>query len=772
MKLPVYQFSYFAKAALFSFGLIMGMLALVPRGFSQEHKIDSLKKLINSTADRTAKADLLYQLSYEYIVIDLDEALRNALSSQGLAYEIGDSLRIVKASLVISSAFRRLEQIDNAIIEAKRGLEISTRNNFLTERKILLNSLAIAHSLKAEYDQALGYHFQSLIMREESGTKAEVSITLNNIGFVYFKLKNYEKALEYYLKSLELKLSEKDLHDLDKLYINIGLCNIHLKNFEVALESIEKGFKTCSPNCTEEILIEGDFGKGVAYFNLSEFDKAKKHFLSSASQAKSSDLRRWEAENLIYLAKIALRTGNIEEAESLLRMGEKIAVNFKYNQLVLDYYKEFSKLYTQTSSFQNASIYQDKYIVLKDSLIGEELVKNIAKTQTQFEERENLRTIELKDEALARQRMLNLAIGTIAFLAALLVFVLYHNNKVRRRVNAKLTITNAKLEESNAKLNETNAKLAESNEKLNQANVKLAETNAKFAETNTKLSEANSIIESQNKQLQSHANKLQAEVNKATADLLVANTSLEKVNKELDNFIYKTSHDIRGPLASLKGMCNVALMDVKDQLALDYLQKLDETATKLNRILTRLLIINQINSAAIHPEPLDMDKVVDDIILLESKKGLPKGFQFKREIQRNMIFRSDDALIRIILENLIDNAIKFHNDSDRVVPFAHIKIFTEGPHMHIHVIDNGVGIALENPDKIFQMFTRASEKSGTGGLGLYLIKQAVTRLGGDVGLRLTPEAYTEFYATLPLELPKELTQPVKAEASEEIKARA
>ncbi len=411
----------------------------------------------------------------------------------------------------------------------------------------------------------------------------------------------------------------------------------------------------------------------------------------------------------VYLARIALKSGSINEAETLLKVGEKIAVEFKYNQLVLDYYKEFSRLYTTSNNFRDASIYQDKYIVLKDSLIGEELVKNIARTQTQFEERENIKTIALKEEALSRQRMLNLAIGTIAFLAALLVFVLYQSNKVKRRVNARL-------------------------------------------------SDANTIIAAQHQKLQLHANILQAEVNKATAELLVANKSLDRVNKELDNFIYKTSHDIRGPLASLKGMCNVALIDVNDELALKYLRQLNETATKLNRILTRLLIINLINNATLSPEPLDLDGIVDDTIRAETKKGLPARFTFKREIQRNMTIRSDDALIRIILENLIDNSIKFCNDSDRIEPFVLIKLFMDDMNLNIQVIDNGVGLAAVDPDTIFQMFTRASEKSETGGLGLYLIKQAANRLGGDVGLRLTENAYTEFYVTLPLEIPAKLLE--------------
>lgn len=703
-------------------------------GYSQDTLIDSLNNSLQESSGLN-KIDVLIELARANYFSNTQAALKYINEAHSLSIDSKNRFRIVKSSRIKAQVLRRLEKLEESI-EVYEQVYNQEKSNIGQDIEVdrelttILNGLGITYALLANYDKALEFHFQALILKEKEGDLSEISISLNNIGFVYFKLKDYEKALEYFLRSLDAKSEISDTFDLDRLYINIGVCHIHLNRFTDASEYIKKGFEVCGVNCTDEIILEGEFGLGVANFNLKDYSAARTHFMNSYNKAKSIEFKRWEAENLVYLARIDLIDNRYDEAKASLTEGESISSALKYNQLVLDHYKEFANLYRATQDYENAALYQNKYITLKDSLIGEELVKNIAKTQSQFEERENLRTIAQKDEALARQRMLNLAIGTIAFLAALLVFVLYHNNKVRRRVNARLSVTN------------------------------------------TKLAEANATIEAQNKQLQSYNDKLEAEVKKATADLLVANTSLEKVNKELDNFIYKTSHDIRGPLASLKGMCNVALMDVKDQLALGYLQKLDETATKLNRILTRLLIINQINSAAIHPEPLDMDKVVDDIILLESKKGLPKGFQFKRDIQRNMIFRSDDALIRIILENLIDNAIKFHNDSERVVPFVHIKIFIEGPNLHVHVIDNGVGIALENPDKIFQMFTRASEKSGTGGLGLYLIKQAVSRLGGDVGLQLTSEGFTEFYATLPLEIPKELTESSNEQESEAAKASA
>src|SRR5690606_10805656 len=163
---------------------------------------------------------------------------------------------------------------------------------------------------------------------------------------------------------------------------------------------------------------------------------------------------------------------------------------------------------------------------------------------------------------------------------------------------------------------------------------------------------------------------LDREVEKKTAELERVNLSHKQVNDELDNFIYKTSHDIRGPLASLKGMCNVALMDVTDPIALDYLKKLDATAERLNSILTRLLIINQINNSKLSVSRVDFARIIEDVLLLEKKRGLPQKLQIRKNIDPNISIQSDKELVRIVLENLIDNAIKFFNDAEQINSFV------------------------------------------------------------------------------------------------------
>jgi signal transduction histidine kinase/Tfp pilus assembly protein PilF len=680
------------------------LLLLSGSVFSQNAPIDSLLKFLPNSRD-AERADILYELAYEYIIVDVEQALTFSKASYSTAKDIGDSLRMVRAGRLMTSAFRRLEKIDSSIYAGVEAVEIASRNGLREEAKILYNSVAMAYSLKAEYDRALDYHFKSLVAREEGGNKSEISIALNNIGFVYFKLKNYEKALEYFEQSIALKREVNDKYDLDGMLINVGLCNIQLKKFQQALIAIMEGLSICGENCSDELVIEAEFGQGVANFGLEKFTEAERHFNKSLDLARRIENRRFQAENLVYLGRVYLKGNQFEKAQSYLSEAEAIAILSGYNQVRMDMYREFSNLYTLNEDFQQASFYQNKYIALKDSLISEELVKNIAKIQTQFEERKNIATIAEREESLTRQRMLNFAIGIIGGLSVLLVFVLYRSNVTRQRVNARLT-------------------------------------------------EAKAIIEQKNGELEIRAKNLKSEVDKATADLVVVNEALRKVNGELDNFIYKTSHDIRGPLSSLQGVCNVALLDVKDPLALDYLTKLNATATRLNSILTRMMVVNQVNNATIIPAIIKIEQVVNELELHQRKKGIPSGLVFKRDIQPDIAFQSDDNLIRIILTNLLDNAIKFYNDFSTDLPFVLTKVWVDIMGVHIHVIDNGLGLSETDPEKIFQMFSRASERSATGGLGLYLIKRAAGRLHGQVGLRKTPEGFTEFMVTLPLEIPE------------------
>ncbi len=683
----------------YSFALTLLIFAQV--GGQAQSRVDSLLEALTNVEDNQ-RFDVLFDIAYEYTGVENKKALEYSNRALEAAQVSRDSIKIIKASRIKASSLRRLEMIDEAIELAVTTLGAARRHGQINEINFLVNNLAISYTFKADYDKALNYNLEALILAEKQGNPREISMALNNIGLVYFKLRNYPTAIDYYNRSLQVKTDASDNYDLDILLVNLGLCYNQLKQYTEAERYIRRGLDVCKDNCRDALRISGLFALGVSAFGQSDYERALGHFLESYDISVATNYSRFQAENLVYLGKIYIKQNKFEDASEALKKAEHLASALAYNELLIDAYRQLSSLYNMTDDFRSAAEYQNKYILLKDSTYSEHLIDNIAKIQTKYAERENLATIAAKNEVIQRQRALNIAIVIIAILAALLVFVLYRSNRVKKKVNQAL-------------------------------------------------SEAKAIIEDQNRQLLSRNYTLNQELHDKNVELQKTNEQLQRVNEELDNFIYKTSHDIRGPLASLKGMCNVALMDVKDELALNYLQKLDITAEKLNTILTRLLIVNQINNSTLGHERIDFKSIVGDVLILEKKKGLPARLAINKHIEENIEYHSDQQFVRIILENLIDNAIKFYNDSVRVNPFVNIDITTQNHHVRIRVVDNGIGISQVHPDKIFQMFSRASERSQTGGIGLYITKTATEKLGGSVHLSTTQEGYTEFYVDLPLE---------------------
>lgn len=710
-KQPVYQIFNVRKHLI-----VIAISLLCTIASAQDQSIlllvDSLKAQIPAATD-TSKYNLTFKVAYELFDVNNQEAVLFAKQAFHLSLEIGDSLKIAKSGRLFGQLLRRVDKPDEAISQFLNILPVAERNHFVDEQKRILNALAVSYLYKAIYDKALEYNFRSLEIREREGNQKEISLALMNIGLVYYKMIDYEQAIEYNNRALEIKEKTNDTELLDDLLINMSLCYVRLKEYNKAQEFVNRGFRVCKGDCSDIVKVQGEYCLGVSFLNQNKYDVAASHFEKSYFLSKKIEDKRFQAENLYSLAEIELRNGKYEEAEKKLNETESLSRNAGYNQILINTYFSLSTLYNRIKDYQKASIYQSKYIHLKDSIYSEDLIKNLAKVQSAYLERVNLKTIDeqndvlkLKEQVIAKVRAQYFFILTIAILSLLLTFVFVRFNRIQQRTNVELAKAKREIESKNQVLELTNA-------------------------------------------------ELDARVNERTEELNRSNKSLQHVNDELDNFIYKTSHDIRGPLASLKGITNVAMLDVKDSLALDYLKKLDSSAEKLNTILTRLVIVNHINHATLHPERIDFKEMVNDILVLEKKKGIPHRMTISCDIQPEAHLISDKSVLRLAVENLIDNAIKFYSDTDRLDPFVKIEIQkSEASLVEIRVIDNGIGIQEDDQQKLFQMFMRASERSETGGIGLYLAKLATEKVAGQISFSVLENKLTCFSISLPSDLNK------------------
>ncbi|NOT76891.1 MAG: tetratricopeptide repeat-containing sensor histidine kinase [Cyclobacteriaceae bacterium] len=681
---------------------ICGFLTIGAHAQSYE-RIDSLKQILR-TAERDQRFEIQYALFREYLPIDRDQSLHYISDALEHALALGDSLGIVKASNGKGYIFEYDGNLKGAIVTFEYALEIARRNHYANQIKYILNNLANTHISAASYDKALNYNFESLKIREIEGNPDEIATSLNNIGLVYFGLKDYESALIYFDKSYQVKVKNKITYEFEQSLVNLGLVHNELGNYDKAEERLKEAVAICKTReCKPAVQLEVNQALGVSYLNQKNYTQSEFYFNLAMEFAQKSEIPEYTASNFYWLAKLKYSQQQMEQAVSFLEKSQEICVKMGYRNLTLLNYLLYSKIYADQNDFKMASSYQDRYIRLNEEIFNGDLIKNVSRIQSDYEERKNIKTIaekdeilELNQEVIGQQRTLNWLLITVIVLTSTLGFVIYRNYRGIKAVNEALA-------------------------------------------------SAKRIIEVQNQ-------LLDQQVQDKTKELIDTNESLVKVNDELDNFIYKTSHDIRGPLASLKGIVNLAMMDVKDDKALGYLSKLDLTAEKLNMVLTRLLIVNRINHAELKPETIHFESIIQEILTLEMKKGVPSKIRIEYDVEPEIELTSDREMVRLILENLIDNALKFYNESLRIESFVKIAVRSVDGNVKAHVMDNGVGISQMNREKIFQMFVRASERSETGGIGLYLAKLATEKLGGDINLISTDEKYTEFIVEFPKNL--------------------
>jgi PAS domain S-box-containing protein len=215
------------------------------------------------------------------------------------------------------------------------------------------------------------------------------------------------------------------------------------------------------------------------------------------------------------------------------------------------------------------------------------------------------------------------------------------------------------------------------------------------------------------------------------SELKSTEENLKKMNLELNTFIYKSSHDIKGPLSSILGLTELAQKEVRDAVSLSYLEMIRQSAARLDKILLDLLDTIRIKEGNVKPEEIDFDEMLQDILLSLNHSPGYNRLSYSQEIDYTVPFFTDKNILRSVLQNLIDNAIKYQDYGKEEIRI-NIRIHDNPKGVLISVSDNGLGISQVAQNQIFDMFYRAHLETKGTGLGLYIVKNAVSRLGGHI----------------------------------------
>lgn len=226
--------------------------------------------------------------------------------------------------------------------------------------------------------------------------------------------------------------------------------------------------------------------------------------------------------------------------------------------------------------------------------------------------------------------------------------------------------------------------------------------------------------------------------------------ALEEANRELDTFLYRASHDMRSPVCSIIGLCNIASLMSQGEPK-ELIQRVVNTTEGMDKLLKKLSVISEIN------QPTNLSV----INLREMAEEVCRGFQnmaadydttLSLECPAHISLQSYPGLVETVLYNLIENALFFSSLQSERKRMVHVKIKALAGAIGIEVTDNGIGIDRTIRHRVFDMFFKGTEKSKGHGLGLYIVSKAVGTLEGDLEMDSDPGVSTTFKVQLPLVL--------------------
>jgi signal transduction histidine kinase len=232
-------------------------------------------------------------------------------------------------------------------------------------------------------------------------------------------------------------------------------------------------------------------------------------------------------------------------------------------------------------------------------------------------------------------------------------------------------------------------------------------------------------------------------------NLQAANINLKKINNELDTFVYRVSHDLRTPLVSIISLAELVKASGVESLGDENMEMMNLISKGANRLDNSIKeILHYSRNARLE---LDISSVnIQDLVfsVYNDIKYVNTDINFVYNFNGIEVIDTDRIRLETILKNLFSNAIKYHDPKkiDKHISFIMSK--TDN-YYHIEVIDNGIGMSENSLSKVFEMFYRGTTSSEGTGLGMFIVKEIVAKLKGEISVQSELNVGTTFKLILP-----------------------
>ncbi len=600
-------------------------------------------------------------------------------------------------------AFRHAYMLDSAIVYLNKTIEYAHANQVPDiEAKAYLD-LSNFYLAKDDYTLTVRNLVHAQNIYDSINNDKMLLFTHVTFGVLYMKVHHFEEALYHLRKAIDYDLARDDINHLSIIYANLGQLYFEtVRNYDSAMYYYRRSVKDALPYQEESARMTADINIGNVFLDQELYDSAGYYYQRAFTNPELQNYPDRKAAVLVNLGLFYLYVEDTAKARVFLDEGLQIAEELDILQYKKNALKNLARLDSVAGNFERSLAYYKQYKIASDSLNSSDISHQMAvldferelamqKTDNEILEEQN----RLKSKQISQQRTLIWLSLTALVILLVLLYFLHINRQKRKKLHLQLEEKHRDLLIINEELKVTNETLQEQQEKL------------------------------------------------------------KEMNATKDKFFSILGHDLKSPFNTLLGM--LSLLDQQWDLLDDHekqihMKSLYASSEKTYHLLEELLSWGKAQQGLIKflPETFDLLNRISYIIDFFRAQIEQKGLQIDLQIPEELPLHTDPRLFSQIVQNLVNNAIKYSYPGDTITIF----VKQTPDRLCLCVQDTGMGIPKDKLATIFRLdsdFNRpGTNNEKSSGMGLILIKEYAEIIGG----KLTAASENEQGSTFCLCLPK------------------
>lgn len=576
-----------------------------------------------------------------------------------------------------------------------------------------LNSIGLTYSFQNDNDNTLKYYLMevellSKVSNPDRKIETERVMVLTNILSLYAVKGQYDDVIKNSEVAIELANSLQDSVRLGTLLNTLGMAYKNIKKYDLSLNTFLEAqslFEKLHDDFRKAFVV---FNMGAVYNLQNKVDLALNYFKKALEMFELKNYMNGILISKQGIADCYFKLGKYDVSKQILLSMVDSCKVYEFNKILMMTYNQLADIDYRQGNYKNAYDYRQSYNLLNDSIFNMESESQYAELETKYKTaQKETEIVSLKSEKnisnieLRKNRLLKWLGFSFSMVLMVLLFLVFQLLNQKRRANTLLIEKGIQVEQQNKQLLVMNQEISDINEKLKQSQ-----------------------------------------------------SELTSANNAKNRFFSILAHDLKNPFHNILGG-SFLLSSMYEKLSVDerkrYASDLYTSSEQVHRLLENLLewTRTQTNGIQFCPQEVIVSQLVVNVISVLKKNADDKNITISSNVDADLSVVADKEMLETIIRNTMNNSIKFTPDGGKITVSSH----RDNSGIVICVEDNGVGIAKENLEKLFQLDSNYKTKGTKGergtGLGLVICKEFVDYHKGNIWVESVLGRGSKFFISLP-----------------------